>query len=105
MTKKIMNVLIPIIIVLAIGMLYLVINSETDPKVGQVWVYDACGDNPFEEPCPNNNEVLEVKDGYVRYVDQLTGRDGSCSVRWFKIGSKLMPQDKLNKMRQLDAAR
>lgn len=62
-------------------------DSSVSP--GQVWIYDACKDNPFEESCADRNEVLEVRRGYVKYRGQ-NGIVKSCSVRWFKIGSVLV---------------
>lgn len=64
-----------------------------DPQPGELWEYRTSG-TPFKSQIIQHNRVLQVKDGYVQYVDELTGRIDSCSVGWFRIGSKRIPESK-----------
>ena len=71
-------------------------NSEVSP--GQTWVYIPNRDNPnpFESETRYENEVLEVKSGWVKYLsnryenDKLTNSTIKTDMTfWFLIDSEL----------------
>lgn len=64
----------------------------SDPKVGEIWVYQSDGytDNPFDsnhKPFSDTLKILAVKKGYVQYVNIKTNIVDTYSIRWFKVGS------------------
>ncbi|MFA7287446.1 MAG: hypothetical protein WC055_01055 [Melioribacteraceae bacterium] len=78
------------IIITSIVVVYIAVSSTTQKiTAGQVWIYDSCVDDPFKNPCPVENEVLDIKNGYIKYKSLETGIIESSSIRYFLIDSTI----------------
>lgn len=69
-------------------------NGFGDPKVGDVWRYrpKISNENPFRETSklkPSYDyKVIDVKDGYVLYLDLSDSTRGSSTIRMFKVSAE-----------------
>lgn len=64
-------------------------------KKGQIWEYILKRGNPFEDSKTIQYEVLDVKDGWVKYKDvsDNLGIVRIDTINFFKIGSKCVKND------------
>lgn len=62
---------------------------ENDVAIGQIWVYDSCSEDPFKDPCPKRYKVLDIKNGFVKYLNMKDNFESSCSLHWFLVGAVL----------------
>jgi hypothetical protein len=68
-------------------------NVINCPHTGEVWRWSTKTNvgNPFRETRLKpyyDYEVLDVQNGYVKYMDLRDSSIESCSINWFKISSK-----------------
>jgi len=59
-------------------------------KPNQVWRWTGTNDNPFKKPSTVDYKVIDVKDGYVKYVDLKDNDTTTSTKHWFYIGSELI---------------
>lgn len=60
----------------------------TPVKKGQIWQYVTNKGNPYVESKEINYEVLDVKDGFVKYKNLSNGRIETEKIYWFTYQSK-----------------
>jgi len=56
--------------------------------IGEFWMYDFGNENPFKKEEIRCYKVLDVKNGYVKYLALPDGYISSSTVRSFKFKSK-----------------
>lgn len=90
-SKPILTILFIMVIVSSSIMIFGLAVLIDRPKVvaGQRWIYDSCSGDPFRDPCPVENEVLDVKNGYVKYKDLRSGIIDSNRISYFLLDSTL----------------
>lgn len=64
------------------------LNRNSGISVGEIWMYESGTENPFEKEEIRCYKVLDVKDGYVKYLALPKGYVSSSSVSIFKFHSK-----------------
>jgi len=52
-------------------------------EVGQIWIDDDCVGNPFETK--GHNKILDVKDGWVKYLNLGHGIEGTMKINQFRF--------------------
>jgi hypothetical protein len=68
--------------------------NSNDPKVGDVWRYrpKSSNENPFRETSKLRQfydyKVIDVKDGYVLYMDLSDSTKKSSTIRMFKASAE-----------------
>lgn len=60
-------------------------KDTSDVKPGQVWIYHSS--DPFDNSAPQEQLVIAVKDGWVKYSEN--GYIQSHSISWFKADAHL----------------
>lgn len=63
-------------------------KENSGVSVGEIWMYDSGNENPFKKEEIRCCKVLDVKNGYVKYLALPDGYVSSSSVRIFKFKSK-----------------
>jgi len=66
---------------------------DTKVKVGQAWQYVIYKDDPFKKPIFKRYRVIDVKNGYVLYLNEKNDTL-SDSERWFTSGAELIVSEK-----------
>lgn len=61
---------------------------------GQVWIYTFNKGNPFLEPIEVEYEVLEVKEGWVKYQKAGDNFERTERISWFTVVSELKEKTK-----------
>ena len=79
------------LLIIFIALVILAGCGGDDIKIGKVWKYPYEDKNPFYEDA-FYFEVLDYKDGYVKYKNIETGMVRSSSEHYFKIGAKPIKQ-------------
>lgn len=63
-------------------------RENSGVSIGEFWMYDSSNENPFKKEEIRCYKVLDVKNGYVKYLTLPDGYVSSNSVRSFKFRSK-----------------
>lgn len=63
-------------------------RENSGVSIGEFWMYDSGNENPFKKEEIRCYKVLDVKNGYVKYLKLPDGYVSSSSVRSFKFHSK-----------------
>lgn len=66
------------------------IKKIYDVKIGDVYSYEWKKGNPFEKGRKSYYRVIDMKDGFVLYVDTVSKDTSSSSTRMFIFGSEKM---------------
>ena len=81
-------ILVGISICIAAGII-VITSDRRKVKKDQIWMMTHHSDNPFKMTSSNTYLVLDVKDGYVRYQDTVSGIIKSDIIKWFLLGAEL----------------
>lgn len=64
------------------------LERNSGVSIGEFWMYDSGNENPLKKEEIRCYKVLDVKNGYVKYLKLPDGYISSSTVRSFKFKSK-----------------